>query len=147
MEFATVIGLTLLAVALAASIVAEPETDIEEANALQRSKMLSDLLSGQDILLNDPRFDGYAQVCLVGYDLIGEPLKLCKGAEENSLLVVPTGNAPCGKFLGPEDLRGRELNILMDGETSCQNVGSNAAITIVDGLDGLTYDKIVFNAR
>ena len=53
------------------------------SQALQRSIMLSELLSGQKIPLNDPRFDGYAQVCPVGYDLIGEALQRCKGAKEN----------------------------------------------------------------
>lgn len=129
------------------NIVTQPETEIEEAQALQSSAMLSELLSGKDIFLNDPRFNGYAQVCLVGYDLIGEPLQRCKGAKEKSLLAVPTGNAPCVEFLGPEDIEGRELTVLMDGEAYCENFDSNGAISIVDGLDGSTYDRIDFNVR
>lgn len=124
-----------------------PETKIEEAQTLQRSVMLSELLSGQEILLNDPRFDGYAQVCLVGYDLIGEPLPRCNGAKENSVLAVPVSNAPCMEYVGPQDLKGRELNVLMDGEAYCKDVGSNSSLSIVQGWNGLTPDRIDFGVR
>ncbi len=84
--------------------------------------MLSELLSGQEILLNDPRFDGYAQVCLVGYDLIGEPLQRCKGAKENSVLAVPVFERFLYGIRRPQDLIGRKLNVLMDGEAYCKDV-------------------------
>lgn len=147
MKFTIMTCLVLLAGALAVSIVTRSETEIEGAQALQRSVMLSELLGGQEILLNDPRLDGYAQVCLVGYDVIGEALQRCKGAKEKSLLAVPIGNAPCVEFLGPEDIEGRELTILMDGETNCEDVGSKGAISIVAGRDGLIYDRIDFDVR
>ena len=109
--------------------------------------MLSELLSGQKIPLNDPRFDGYAQVCLVGYDLIGEPLQRCKGAKESSVLAVPVSNASCIEFVGPEDIKGRKLNVLMDGEAYCKDVGSNSSLSIVQGWNGLTRDRIDFDVQ
>lgn len=129
------------------SAVTRPEAGIEEAQASHRSVILSELLSGQDIPLNDPRFDGYTQVCLVGYDLIGDLFQRCKGAKKNSLLAVPMGNTPCVELLGPEDLEDRELNVLMDGEAYCEDVGSNSSLSIFDGWEGLTYDRIDFDVR
>lgn len=147
MKSTTIICLALSSVALAVCAVTPPETEIEEAQTLQRSVMLSELLSGQEILLNDPRFDGYAQVCLVGYDLIGEPLQRCKGAKENSVLAVPVSNASCMEYVGPHDLIGRKLNVLMDGEAYCKDVGSNSSLSIVQGWNGLTRDRIDFDVR
>lgn len=132
---------------LAENAVNLPTTAIEATQALQGSVILSELLNGLDIPLNDPRFDGYAQVCLVGYDLIGEPLQRCKGAKESSLLAVPASNAPCVEFVGPEDLKSRELNVLMDGEAYCEDVGSNISLSIIAGWDGLTRDRIDFSIR
>ena len=109
--------------------------------------MLSELLSGQEILLNDPRFDGYAQVCLVGCELIGEPLQRCKGAKENSVLAAPVSNATCMEYVGPHDLHGRKVNVLMDGEAYCKDVGSNSSLSIVQGWNGLTRDRIDFDVR
>ncbi|MBU2956124.1 hypothetical protein Q4511_15835 [Paracoccus sp. 1_MG-2023] len=109
--------------------------------------MLSELLRGQEILLDDPRFDGYAQVCLVGYDLIGEPLPRCKGAKENSVLAAPVSNPSCMEYVGPQDLEGKKLIVLMDGEVHCKNVGSNSSLSIVRGWNGLTHDRIDFDIR
>ena len=105
------------------------------SQALQRSIMLSELLSGQKIPLNDPQFYGYAQVCLVGYDLIGEPLQRCKGSKENTVLAVPVSNASCMEFVGPEDLKGRKLNVLMGGEAYCKDFGSNSSLSIAPGVE------------
>lgn len=106
------------------------------------SSILADLVKGGQIPLSDPRFSKYAQICLIGYDLIGEPLEKCRGVEEDSVVAISRENSACINLIKRRNLRAIKLHVLMDGHVQCMNVNSDKSLVVVRGVPGLTDDRI-----